>query len=216
MKEKIDQFFELPFPARLGIMGGVLLVLGLGYYFIICRDTVTAMDESAQAIDAANAEIREKSAIVRNLSRFTEEVKKLDVELGKALRELPDKKEIDSLLAKVSDKARDAGLDIRLFQPRAEQRKDFYAEVPVDIEVVGSYHQVATFFDEVGHLERVVNLDQFRLFEPKVTDDEQMSLRTAVIATSFRFLDESERPKADEKGEGKKKRRKKSSADKEA
>jgi type IV pilus assembly protein PilO len=130
--------------------------------------------------------------------------------LKKALAELPDNKEIPQLLEKVADKAKDAGLDVRLFVPKAEQRKDFYAEVPVQIEVGGGYHQVATFFDEVSHLERIVNINEFSMSDPERTDS-GLVLKTSLVATSFRFLDESERPKEDT-ATGKHRRKKPSAA----
>ena len=130
----------------------------------------------------------------------------LNFELDKALKELPDKKEIDQLLLKVSDRAKDSGLDIKLFKPRPEEKRDFYAAVPVDIEASGSYHQVATFFDEVGHLDRIVNLDNLAISDP-IVDKKNVTLKTTVTATAFRFLDESERPQVEEQKEKKRRRK---------
>jgi type IV pilus assembly protein PilO len=203
VNEKLESIFELPTSYRAGILGGaVALVLG-GYYFMFYGELGVAIKENRDAISSLELEIAEKSGIAANLPKFEREVEKLEVELKKALRELPDKKEIDLLLTRISDKARDAGLDIKLFEPQAEQLKDFYAEVPVAIEVTGNYHQVATFFDEVGRLKRIVNMDQFDLSTPTMVDG-SMDLKTAATATSFRFLDPSERPSVNDK---KKKRR---------
>ena len=78
--------------------------------------------------------------------------------------------------------------------------------MPVEIEVLGTYHQLATFFDEVAHLSRVVNVDDFSMDKPEVTSDGMM-LKTQVIMTSFRFLDESERPSLEKDGKKKRRRR---------
>lgn len=197
---------ELPLALRLSILGGTVVLIGLAYYFMFFSSIMEQIGETQKGIDNLRLEIEKKILIADNLPKFEQEVERLNVELSKALRELPDKKEIDSLLERVSDRARDAGLEIRLFQPQSEQRKDFYAEVPVQIEVGGTYHQVASFFDEVAHLERIVNVDQFGMKDPKLTEENYV-LTTSAIATSFRFLEESERPKPeDAKGKGKRRK----------
>lgn len=215
MNEKLEQIFELPGRTKVGILIGSLAVLGAGYWFLFSasdRQELTKLAEQIDGDKGLRARISQKEGIVRNLPKYKEEVEKLDQELAKALRELPDKREIYLLLDTVSDKARDSGLEVPLFRPQSEQKKDFYAEVPVEIEVRGTYHQVATFFDEVGQLERIVNVDDFGMAEPSINEKE-VNIRVALVATTFRFIEESERPQ-NEEGSGKKgkKRRKKKEA----
>ena len=83
------------------------------------------VSELEKDIKGGKVEIAQKQAIVKNLPQFLKEVERLDVELKKALAELPDKKEIHQLLSRVSDRARDAGLEIRLFKPQAEHVRIF-------------------------------------------------------------------------------------------
>lgn len=212
MNPQVEKVFELSLAKKLGIMFGSVALIAAGYWFTFYSSTINEMAQVTTEVDRMKSEIAEKQVIAANLPQFESEVEKLDDELSKALSELPDKKEADELLDKISDKARDAGLDVRLFKPQAEQKKDFYAEVPVEIEIGGTFHQVATFFDEVGQLERIVNIDQFNLAQPQETDG-RIQLNASVVATSFRFLDESERPKQNNDGEsGKPKKKKKKKA----
>ena len=111
------------------------------------------------------------------------------------------------LLSKVSDTAKDSGLDIRLFKPQQEQKREFFAQVPVEVQVTGTYHQLATFFDEVGHLDRIVNLDNVHISKPEIDDDSVVKVQAEVMATAFRFLDESERKSLEEDEGGKKKKK---------
>ncbi|MFN8390493.1 MAG: type 4a pilus biogenesis protein PilO [Bdellovibrionota bacterium] len=209
MNELLEKIIELPMAAR-GAILGVFAAVIIGLYYIMFFGPVS---EQLATMDADTKRIKDevalKTRIVSQLPKFLAEVERLDVELKKALAELPDNKEIAQLLEKVADKAKESGLDVHLFRPKAEQRRDFYAEVPVEIEVGGGYHQVATFFDEVSHLERIVNIDQFSMVEPK-RGETGLNLKTSLVATSFRFLDESERPKED--AAGAKHRRKKPAA----
>ena len=167
MNSQIEKIFELSLPKKLAILVGSIALIGGGYWTMFYSATIKEMATVGAEVDRMKSEIAEKQVIAANLPQFESEVERLDDELNKALSELPDKKEVDELLDKISDKARDAGLDVRLFKPQSEQRKDFYAEVPVEIEIGGTYHQIATFFDEVGQLERIVNIDQFNLTQPR-------------------------------------------------
>lgn len=205
MKNYIDRFVDLPLAQRLVSALGVLVVLSAAFYYFVVSGIEEKIDVATQEVDKLDKEILQRSIKVSKLGQFKEEVKRLDAELTVALRELPDRKSIELLLDQVSEKAKDAGLDVLLFKPEEEQKKDFYAEVPVSLEVQGSFHQIAGFFDEVAHLERIVNLTRFKIIADQRTRD-YSQLRTNVVATSFRFLDPSERPKEEEKKE--KRRRK--------
>jgi type IV pilus assembly protein PilO len=194
----------------------VAAVVGL-FYFLVYSPVGEQVAELDKKINGGSKksekqkslryQVTEKRKIANNLPAFRKEVKRLNIELKKALLELPDKREIDRLLAKISDKATDTGLEIGSFKPQGEKKKEFHAEQPVEISLNGSYHQLATFFDEVGHMQRIVNLDNFHINQP-VEVDNGISVSTTVVATAFRFLDESERPKLDEKGKGRRRRRK--------
>lgn len=205
MNETLEKIIELPIAARGAILAAVAAIIGAAYWFLFYQALHEQFVELEEATKKVKLEVSEKERIAANLPKFEAEVERLDVELKKALAELPDEKEIPQLLEKIADKAKDAGLDVRLFKPKSEQRKDFYAEVPVEIEIGGGFHQVATFFDEVSHLERIVNIDQFSMTDPKLGEN-GLDLKSSLVATSFRFLNEKERPK---EGQGGGKRRKK-------
>ena len=196
---------ELPVAKKVAILVGSVCFIVAAFWVLCLNSMTTELGELDEQLKQVQSEIAEKSGIVQNLEKYEAEVARLDVELNKAVAELPDKEEIHLLLSKISDKARDAGLEIKLFKPGNETKKDFYAEVPVEIEVDGTFHQVATFFDEVGHLERLVNLSDFTLGEPNVTET-GAGLKTKVLATTFRFLDESERVQIQEDDKAKKRR----------
>jgi type IV pilus assembly protein PilO len=122
------------------------------------------------------------------------DLQQLDAALKLAVAQLPDKKEIAELLSGISAKAQEAGLDVLLFRPRAEAFQEFYAEVPVDITVKGSFHNTVSFFEEVGRLNRLINIDNIG-FKGPTTANDNVLLETTSVATAFRFLDEAERKK---------------------
>jgi type IV pilus assembly protein PilO len=209
LNERLERIFESPAQIKLGILFGSIVALFAAFYLLYYSEVSDSIDQLSAKLEGPKglrAQIIEKEGIARNLDLYEKEVEMLDVQLKLALRELPDKREIYLFLDSISDKARNAGLDVPLFQPQPELKRDFYAEVPVQISVRGTFHQVATFFDEVGHLERIVNIDRFQMGQPW-QEKERIQLTTNLTATTFRFLDESERPKIEEKQTGKTKRR---------
>jgi type IV pilus assembly protein PilO len=206
MNEKIVEVLEKPIGVRIGILVGAVALLAAGYWYFMLQGIQTELSEVLTQVEDLKRQVAEKRQVAANLPKFEEEVARLDIELKKALKELPDKREIDDLLDRISDKARDAGLEIRLFQPTGEKPQDFYAEVPVDIEVLGTYHQLATFFDEVAHLNRIVNVIDFAMLKPNVTED-GVIVETSAVITSFRFLDESERVGPSKEKDGKSRKR---------
>ncbi|MCB0358553.1 MAG: type 4a pilus biogenesis protein PilO [Bdellovibrionales bacterium] len=209
MNEKLEGLIEMPVGKKAAGLGAMVALIAGVYWLMFYSSANTELADLEKEISGSNGlrfQVAEQRGIADNLDQFLAEVDTLELELKKALLELPDDREIHTLLAKVSSVGRDAGLEIRIFKEQEEQKKDFYAEVPVEMEVYGTYHQVATFFDEVGHLERIVNLGDIHMQEPKV-DSDSVFLRTSVVATTFRFLSEDERPKPEEKAEGKRRGR---------
>ena len=112
----------------------------------------------------------------------------MEKRLKQALRQLPDSKELPGLLTDVSSLGKNAGLEFKAFRPRDEIAKDFYAEVPIEIEFSGDFHDIARFFDKVSKLPRIVNVSQL---EMEIAGQEFGSTRLKVHgeATTFRFLE---------------------------
>ncbi len=206
MHPAIEEFLQRPRSHIAGAWIGVIVLLSLFYWQYSYRPQDKEYAAQEEKVEQLTQKIADETRRARNLGKLKEKIKELDLKLKVALQELPDKREIPDLLSSISNLARDAGLEVTLFKPSSEMAKDFYAEVPVSISVLGSYHQVATFFDEVGQLSRIVNINQIAMREPQV-QTETVQIRTDCVATTFRYLDESERMAMEQKEEGGKRRR---------
>lgn len=194
MNDLFERIISLSLKARLGILFAALAVVAGVFYLNFYSALEEQLSEKSVAVAKLETQVSEKQQVVGNLPRIQAEVARLKVELSKAMLELPDETEIERLLESIADKAKDSGLDVKSFKTKAEIARDFYAEKPMEIEVAGGYHQIAAFFDEVGHLDRIVNLSNLSLLRPK-TDESGEVLNASMIATAFRFLPEKERPK---------------------
>jgi type IV pilus assembly protein PilO len=192
MNDLLERFFELESRQRLmACVAAVVLVFGGYWYFVYSgrrAETATVMAKIADLKEQRDS----KQKLVANIGQLQETVRDLGAQLKQAEARLPDSKEIPDLLSSISSAGRDSGLEVISFRQRTEQLKDFYAEVPVDLTVRGNYHEVATIFDSVGQLDRIVNVGNILIQSPKREGDE-MIVDTVCSATTFRFLDEKER-----------------------
>lgn len=191
MDPKVEQLLKLPNKQKIAILVAVLLVeaAALGY-FLYWPKHLMLNDLKAQQ-QKLQADVEEKTRIANNLPKIQKEYNELNLELAKALTELPNSKEIPSLLTSITTTGEKAGLDFLVFKPKPEVIKDFYAEVPVDITVYGSYHSVANFFAAVANLPRIVNITNVDFADVKGVNNRMMT-KVNCLATTFRFLGKEE------------------------
>jgi type IV pilus assembly protein PilO len=190
---------------KIAILVTVIILLSALYFSFLYEPRSDAIAKLVDSVEIARNEKAVKQQKASNLPKLQSDLELWSARLKEAVAQLPDSKEIPELLTNISTKAREAGLEILLFRPRAENFRDFYAEIPVDIVVRGGFYNAVTFFDEVGKLNRLVNIDNIDFKNPKVGGD-QVSLDISTLATTYRFLDEGERKKlAEQKAKATKK-----------
>ena len=198
---QLDKFAKLPRAYRMATIPLIVILVfgGYGYFFYKPAAAKRAAAE-AQERDLER-KVSEVRAIVSNLSAFENEIAELEKRLKQALRQLPDSKELPGLLTDVTSLGKDAGLEFKAFRPRDEIAKDFYAEVPIEVEFSGGYHDIARFFDKVSKLPRIVNVSELEM-EITGTDAESTLLKVHGEATTFRFLEHDVAPAPDPAAKG--------------
>lgn len=192
MQELIDRILQFPKGQKIGLLFGLIFIVAAFYQMFVYSPRSVKMLNLKDEIENARRESAKKRALSSNLPRLKKENQKLEGMLKEAVAQLPDKKEIPELLSSISSKAREAGLQILTFRPQAEKLQDFYAEIPVDIVVRGKFNNVVKFFDEVGRLNRLVNIRNIGIRNPQVKNG-VITVDTSSQATTFRFLDKAER-----------------------
>jgi type IV pilus assembly protein PilO len=199
LNQLLDNILERPLAHKIGILVVIIILVTALYYSFLYIPRADEIAKLSDSVEIARNEKSVKSQKAANLPQLKKDLQQLDAELKKAVAQLPDKREIAELLRSISAKAQQVGLNVLLFRPRGETYQEFYAEVPVDITVKGNFHNTVSFFDEVGRLNRLVNIDNIGFKNPTVTGD-NVVLETTSVATAFRFLDDAERKKiAEEK-----------------
>jgi type IV pilus assembly protein PilO len=199
LNQILDAILERSTAQKIAMLAVTVILMIALYYSFLFGPRADELAKLADSVEIARNEKTVKTQKAANLSRLRQDLQRLDAELRKAIAQLPEKREIPELLSSISSKAQQSGLDVLLFRPRAESYQEFYAEVPVDITVKGNFYNTVNFFDEVGRMDRLVNIDNIGFKNPTVSGD-NVVLETTSVATAFRFLDDAERKKiADEK-----------------
>jgi type IV pilus assembly protein PilO len=134
-----------------------------------------------------SAKLEKAKNNARELNAYRTKMKTAEAQFNIVMRALPEKEEIPALLDGISMAARDAGLEILQFQPKNETIKEFYAEVPLAIHVLGNYHNIAVFFDKISNLPRIVNVSAIKLIPQK----EDTKLNAACEAVTYKFVEPS-------------------------
>ena len=114
-------------------------------------------------LEGLNQEIQKGRAAERKLSQFREEVKRLELELSKLLQILPSKRNTEELIKRIETLTRQGDFTLKKFTPGEFIQKEFYAEWPIDIQVEGTYHNLALFFDRMSRFSRIVNVEDLKV-----------------------------------------------------
>lgn len=202
MDPQVEKILKLPTRQKILILVAVVVLEAAAMVWFLYIPKFREETRLKTDLSKLQTEIDDKTRIANNLPRLKAEYEQLNRELAQALTELPNSKEIPSLLTSITTLGKNAGLDFLVFRPKGEALKDFYAEVPVDISVSGSYFSVANFFAAVANLPRIVNITNVSFSDIKNVNNRMMT-KVNCLATTFRFLDKKE-IKDDKKKPGKK------------
>ena len=196
----IDQVRELdpndpgrwPMPFRFGAIG-LIFVLGvvlLGY-FLAWKPKKPELDAARAQEAQLLATLEAKARKAANLDAYKAQLAEMEQSFGAMLRKLPNKTEVPNLLTDISQQGTAAGLDQKLFQPNAQNIKDFYAELPIKMRLTGSFHSIGAFVSGIAALPRIVTLHDVEITQVgKTAGSDQLQLD--VTAKTYRYLDEEE------------------------
>jgi type IV pilus assembly protein PilO len=180
-----------PLPVRAGAVAVAFVALSvLGIYMLVWNEQRPELQRRQEEEQKLRAEFKEKHSKAVNLELYKQQLKDIERSFGALLRQLPGKTEVPSLLVDISQTGLAAGLQEKLFQPEAEQKKDFYAELPIKIRLTGSYHQFGEFVSGIAALPRIVTLHDIDIKSDNKDAYDQLSLE--LTAKTYRYLDEDE------------------------
>jgi type IV pilus assembly protein PilO len=180
-----------PLPVRAAAVAACFVVLSFVLTYVIVWNKQRPELERFQAEEQTlRSEFQMKHAKAVNLEVYKQQLKDIERSFGALLRQLPGKTEVPNLLVDISQTGLAAGLDEKLFQPAPEQRRDFYAELPIKIRLSGSYHELGEFVSGIAALPRIVTLHDIEIKPENKDIYDQLTLD--LTAKTYRYLDEEE------------------------
>lgn len=188
---------SLPIPVKAVLLAAVFLVImALGYYFL--------WSPALESLDTAKAKEQElrqvflgKKSQAINLAGYKLQMAEIERTFGALLKQLPDKSQMDGLLTDINQAGLGRGLEFELFKPGQETQAEFYAEMPISIKVVGTYHDLGAFATDISKLSRIVTLNDISVVSGSSNKDIKPAVAEGVlvmeaIARTYRYLDADE------------------------
>ena len=167
-----------------------LIVIG-GFLYLSILPKFKKIGELEKEYTELSQQLAAAKQKASELDKYRKELAEAEKEFEKVKQSLPEERDIPKLLETVSSSGQEAGLEFLLFEPKKEKPKEFYATIPVAIEVEGKYQNLETFFDKVSRLPRIVNIENIRIRPRKQSDD----IRTTCYAVTYRFIETKEQEK---------------------
>lgn len=197
----VDTILKLPRAQKVIILVVIIGAIFGSYFYFIYNSSKAELEAKHQELSKLQAKHTEQQNIIANLDKYKKELKDSEVKFQESLKLLPDTREIPSLLTNISNLAQESGLKIMLFQPKSELPKDFYADIPVDMQVSGNYHDFGYFCDRISKMDRIVNITDITLkSNTGKKSDQRSTIEAKFKAVTFKFLKK-------DKASGKKKKR---------
>lgn len=184
--QKLDpnEIGSWPLPVRLVIFALIFVgVLVAGYFFII-KDKLIELESAEAEEQQLREEFETKQRRAASLDQYRAQLEEMRETFGAMLRQLPNETEIEALLIDISQSGLAAGLEEELFQPQREVNHDFYAELPIQMRLTGTFHEFATFASNVSALPRIVTLHNIRI-SPSGGE-----LTMEITAKTYRYIEE--------------------------
>ena len=177
-----------PMIPKIVILLAILIAVPVAGYFLDWQGQLEQIDAGrAEEQKLKDSYVAKKRQAV-NLDLHKQQLREIDTQFGALLRQLPNKSQMDALLVDINQAGLGRGLQFDLFKPAAqESQKEFYAELPIQVKVVGTYHDMGAFAADVGALPRIVTLN-----DVKINAQKDGSLVMEATARTFRYLDEEE------------------------
>lgn len=179
---------RLPLAGQLGVSAVIAALICGGFYYFWYSDALEQQRQKEARLATLQKEIRALEATANRLPEFQREVQALEARLETLKRILPPEKEMPDLMRRIQYLAAQSSLQIRKFNPAAVVQKDFYQEVPVNIDVEGTYHNMGAFLDRVSRMSRLVNMGDLKI-KSQSTQTLNNTVAVSTTATTYVYVD---------------------------
>lgn len=193
----MDQLIKLSVKKKVAVLVVLVLLVVIVFWFFFhapLRDELDGLNKNHARLQQQKADANRSKATYEKDRAKRDELKK---SISQQLRALPSDAEMSSFLNSLNTQAELVGLEIVSVKPQKEEISKYYARIPVQLELTGTFHQLAKFFYLVGNLDRIINIEDIS-FKLKAIEDSGAVLTAKVLATTFRSIQESSKQPAPE------------------
>jgi type IV pilus assembly protein PilO len=184
---QMERLAKVPKTVRLAVVSGFLVALAVGYWHFFYQPMLSEKQEIVLRAQELQRELNNARAVASNIPAVEAEIEGMERDLDLALKQLPNRKQFEDLLQDISTAGKKVGVAIKSIDRDQEVPRDFYAEVPFQLEIEGSYHDLARFFEMVASLPRIVNIGSLDITVSQETQS-ATRLKVAGKARTYRFL----------------------------
>jgi type IV pilus assembly protein PilO len=190
---ELDNLGDWPAPVKFILVLLLCIGMGVGWYYFNTEDQLIALE----TVEKKELELRQsferKQAKAVNLGKYKKQLEEMRESFGAMLRQLPNKTEVADLLVDVSQTGLAAGLEFELFDPQGEVQKEFYAELPIRMRLIGDYHEFGEFVSGLAALPRIVTIHDVKITQRTAKKDgKETILVLDSTAKTYRYLDSEE------------------------
>lgn len=189
LKEKLT---GLPTNQKVALFFLTFALLGAPFYFLVYQDQIATIDRLTSSISEQERKLAKLKEAAAKVGTLEKELAKSEEELARLLSLLPDQKEIPGLLENVSMLGAKVGLENILFQPQPEVQQEFYAVIPIRLDLLGSFNDLGLFLDNISKLNRILKVESLTVTRQK--DKQVPLLQVGCTIVTYRFLDRPEQP----------------------
>lgn len=204
LEELAERLNAQTLQAKIGILILIVAVISAVYWYFFWSPKAEELQGAEARLHQVENKVREYEAIAAELPKFQKENERLNREFMLAARKLPKEKEIPALIDGVYSEISASNLDSIIFAPKGQVPREIYAEIPIEMEVIGSYYNIADFFDRISRLPRIVNVRDLQLTRNDIRGGEVI-LNAKFNVVTFRLLPQPEVQQTDKK-KGKKRK----------
>lgn len=185
---------KLPLWGKVAVGAGMCILTAGAYWFIFYSDTAAKIEGAERQKKALRDDLAQQQQAEASYFADRDELALREQRARELNKVLPPESETDAFLSSVQTSANAAGIDLMGYSPQDEVAQNFYAKVPMKLEMSGKFHQIAKFAYELGKSDRIINVENIELTEPKVVGDEVI-LKGKCLATAFHAIKPKENPR---------------------
>ncbi|MCB1152027.1 MAG: type 4a pilus biogenesis protein PilO [Deltaproteobacteria bacterium] len=173
------------------IIVALMVVVCVIYLFMFYNPKKEVISDLQAQLEKKIDEARDRKRIAQDIKRFEKEAEELDLRLKDSLAQLPEDKNIPGLLKMLANLANISGIELTSFTVLPEAPRPLYAEVPIELQMTGNYHNIAIFFDKISKQDRIINISNVKLSQPTLVGGETR-VNASCTVTAFRFVPQAQ------------------------